>query len=145
MYFESSVYREYLPDYLLTWGEFWNNNMMHPSKKVIIGNPHFTTKQEEYNNIKRNKIFRENVVLIASQGTITNSLVEITKALSRKTNSKKYEFIFRLHPGEVPFVDRYKALCALSNVKISKDGDVYELLFIVIILLHVIPLLYLKA
>jgi hypothetical protein len=127
--FVSTEYKEYLPDYLLTWGAFWNNNMIHPSKKIIIGNPHFTIKQGEHNQIKKIKTDEKNVVLVVSQGTITYNLVEITKGLSERLYSKKYEIIFRLHPGEVPFIDRYKDLYSLPNVKISKNGDIYDLLF----------------
>jgi hypothetical protein len=127
--FKSTEYKKYLPDYLLTWGAFWNNNMIHPSKKIIIGNPHFTIKHGEYSNIKKTKTDEKKVVLVISQGTITDNLVDITKGLSKILYSKKYEIIFRLHPGEVPFIDRYKDLYSLSNVKISKNGDIYDLLF----------------
>lgn len=46
--FKSEEYRKYLPNYLLTYGDYWNENMNTPVKKITIGNPHFWTNYEKY-------------------------------------------------------------------------------------------------
>ena len=127
--FNSLEYIEYLPHYLLTWGDFWNNNMRHPSNKITIGNPYFVSKLEEYKKIKNLKLHTKKVILIVSQGTITKTFVELTEELSKKLNDKEYKIIYKLHPGEVPFKERYESLYALSNVEISESDDIYHLFF----------------
>jgi hypothetical protein len=127
--FKSLEYREYLPDYLLTWGEFWNSNMRHPSNKITIGNPDFETKLEEYKSIKNHKLHTKKVILIISQGTLTKTFVELTESLSKKIDNNKFKIIYKLHPGEVPFKERYKKLYSLNNVEINKSDDIYNLLF----------------
>jgi hypothetical protein len=127
--FNSLEYKKYLPDYLLTWGKFWSDNMRHPSKKFEIGNPHFITMMEKYKRIKSYKISEKNIILVVSQGTLTKVFVEIVKELSKKLSNDKYKIIFRLHPGEVPFEERYKELYSFSNVEINKTGDIYDLIF----------------
>lgn len=127
--FKSQEYKEYLPHYLLTWGDFWNNNMRHPSNKITIGNPYFVSKLEEYKKIKNLKLHTKKVILIVSQGTITKTFVKLTEELSKKLNDKEYKIIYKLHPGEVPFKERYESLYALNNVEISKSGDIYNLIF----------------
>ncbi len=118
--FESEHYKKYLPDYILTWGDYWNDKIKTPSKKITIGNPHFYESIKKYKDIKEQK----NSILIISQGTITDRFVKIAKYLSE--NLQKYRILFKLHPGEVPFERRYKELYKCANIEIAKSGDIYE-------------------
>jgi len=125
----SSEYKRYLPDYILTYGRYWVENIKHPAKKIIIGNPHFDAMLNRCNN----NILKENnaifTIMIVSQGIITNKFVEIAKTLSRMLKKSDYSIIFRLHPGEVPFEDRYKSLYLIPSISISKNGDIYDLIY----------------
>jgi len=118
--FESEHYKKYLPDYILTYGDYWNDKIKIPSKKITIGNPHFYESIKKYKEIKEQK----NSILIISQGTFTETFVNIVKYLSVKLPN--YRILFKLHPGEVPFESRYKELYKYANIKLAKSGDIYE-------------------
>ena len=118
--FKSKNYKNYIPDYVLTFGDYWNDKIKMPSKKITIGNPHFYESIKKYKDIKEQK----NSILIISQGTITDKFVKIAEYLSEKLQN--YNILFKLHPGEVPFEDRYKELYKYANIEIAKSGDIYE-------------------
>jgi len=128
--FDSAEYAKYLPDFLLTYGEYWNQNMTHPSPKITIGNPHYNSMLDKYRQRKEN-ILKNDVltILIVSQGIVTEKFVHIAKVLSESLDTNKYNIIFRLHPGEVPFENRYRELYNKPELTISKTGDIYELIF----------------
>lgn len=121
-------FKTYLPDYLLTFGEFWNNNMRDPTKKVIIGSPHFTEMVKRFADIQYRNM-KEKYILFVSQGTLTKVFVELAKDLVKKISKNGYKIIFRLHPGEVPFEERYEELYCLDNIEVDKNGDIYELIY----------------
>jgi len=83
--------REYLPDYLLMFGDYWGKT-----------------------------------ILIVSQGTVTERMVNIAKKLSRTFSD--YKIIFKLHPGEIPFKERYSLLENLPNIEIIGNYNIYELI-----------------
>ncbi len=118
--FKSEQYKKYLPDYILTFGDYWNDKIKIPSKIITIGNPHFYESIKKYKDIKEQK----NSILIISQGEITDKFVKIAKYLSEELQN--YRILFKLHPGEVPFESRYKELYKYANIEIAKSGDIYE-------------------
>ena len=118
--FKSEEYKKYLPDYILTFGDFWNKNIKIPSKIITIGYPHFYESMKKYQKVKE----ISHSLLIISQGTLTDEFVQIAKYLSK--NYPNYSIIFKLHPGEIPFENRYKQLDNYSNIKIAKSGDIYQ-------------------
>ncbi len=118
--FRSEEYKKYLPDYVLTFGDYWNKQMDIPSKTITIGAPHFYESIKKYKNVKEKK----KTILIVSQGDLTNQFVKISEYLSEQMPS--YKIIFKLHPGEVPFKDRYKELYKYKNIHIAKAGDIYR-------------------
>lgn len=122
----SSEYREYLPDYLLTFGDFWNSSIRDPLKKITIGNPHLSIKMKELENTSNlNKKQSKKVILIVSQGTHTNIFVNIAEYLSNKL-SDDYIINFKLHPGEISFTERYNKLYQYNKIKVFKEGDIYD-------------------
>ncbi len=127
--FNSKNYKRYLPDYLLTYGDFWNKKMSIPVKKITIGNPHFWYSYDKVKNNSRSygQDKHEKIILIVSQETVTDVNIKIAKELSKKINNK-YRIIFRLHPGERRFEGKYRELYGFSNVLISKTGDIYKLI-----------------
>lgn len=91
-----------------------------PGKTVTIGAPHFYHSIRKYKQVKEKK----NTVLVVSQGSMTKEFVRITKYLAEKL--PKYKIIFKLHPGEVPFEERYRSLYKYDNVMVAKSGDIYK-------------------
>jgi len=89
--FHCEEYKEYLPDYLLTFGEFWNTHSYIPVEKVIVGNPYMDKYRKDndlYNKEKKG-------ILFISQPTIRDVFTEIAFGLASKgVNDIK----LRLHP-----------------------------------------------
>jgi surface carbohydrate biosynthesis protein len=67
---------------------------------------------------------KEKTILVVSQGSITHRFVDIAKYLAKTL--PEYTIIFKLHPGEVPFKDRYNELYKYKNIHIAKSGDIYR-------------------
>jgi hypothetical protein len=124
--FHSTECKKFLPDYLLTYGQFWNNHMMTPVEKIIIGNPHLSVTIEKYKNEKKhNKNNRK--ILIISEAIINSPLIQITKELGKKLINDNFEIIYRLHPLEIASEEIYKDFYGYKNITISKTGDLYDL------------------
>lgn len=124
--YNHAEYKKYLPQHLLMYGQYWCDLVHSPSLKVIIGNPHFEAKRQEFAGFKNESETKR--ILIVSQGTVTHILVELASQLARQCEGQEYKIIFRLHPGEVPFVERYKKLEAFKNIQIDKQEDIYRLI-----------------
>ena len=118
--FKSELYKKHLPDYILTYGDYWNDKIIMPSKIITIGNPHFYESIKKFRDIKEQK----DSILIISLGHYTDKFVNIAKYLSEKLPN--FKILFKLHPGEVPFEYRYKELYKYANIEIAKSGDIYE-------------------
>jgi hypothetical protein len=118
-----SIAKKYLPDYYLTFGEYWNEQIQTPSKTVTVGNPSFNKSRDYY---EMNCIVDPNSILIISQGTVTPKMVKIAKYLSGAFPEKT--IIFKLHPGEVPLKERYEELEQYENIKIKTYDNIYELI-----------------
>ncbi|HAJ34027.1 MAG TPA: hypothetical protein DCK79_11890 [Candidatus Atribacteria bacterium] len=120
---ENHQCREYLPDYLLMFGDYWTENIRTPSKKIVVGYPYLNKLSEKLIQ----KITPEGkTILIVSQGTVTEHMVSIAKELSRAFSD--YRIIFKLHPGEIPFKERYSSLKSYSNIEIIGNYNIYELI-----------------
>lgn len=110
-----------IPDYLLTYGEWWNNQSNLPyEKKIVIGNPF---RKEMVNKFNRNKK-RDKIVII---GCARNTLQYMELAEKLNSISNELEVVFRPHPTE-----RYDTI-QISNSSQAKfivdyQTDLYQLL-----------------
>ena len=107
-----------LPQYLLTYGEVWSSCVRSPSETVTVGCPHFSETARPTARTPTGS------VLTISQGICTETMVRLTAAIARRFPERRC--VFRLHPGEVAFRERYASLAAIANVEISATGDVYH-------------------
>ncbi len=117
---KSEEYKKYSPDYVLTYGDYWNEQMNIPGETVTIGAPHFYKSIGRYKHVEEKK----NIILIVSQGSMTKEFVDVAKYLAE--DLPNYKIVFKLHPGEVPFEERYKDIYKYKNIKIAKSGDIYR-------------------
>ncbi len=116
-------YSSYLPDYYLTNGQYWKDQLTRfPNQTVVIGNPELKFQLSERQNMTS-----RDEVLIVSQGTVTSRLVELTKELRKKLPSK-ITMVYRLHPGEVPFEDRYNSLYSIDGIIVDKESNIFDLI-----------------
>ncbi len=86
------------PDYILTFGEFWNNQAQFPIAKNYIIDNGFYFFEQNFINKKRNSISEKNKILIISQHNISKELKKLTEELAKKLI--EYQFIFKPHPKE---------------------------------------------
>ena len=115
--------REYMPDYLLMVGDYWLERFRTPSKKIVVGYPYLNEISDKL--VKQN-IPNTNTILVVSQGTVTERMVNITKKLSQVYSN--YKIIFKIHPWAIPFKDRYMSLKYIQNVKLMGNCNIYELI-----------------
>ena len=67
----------------------------------------------------------ERQLLIISQGSVTDKLVSLTVELAAILPDD-FRIVYKLHPGEVLFTERYSSLYNLPNVKVVTKGDLYQ-------------------
>jgi hypothetical protein len=103
----------YMPDTLLTHGQFWKRKPPLPKslKTKTIGAAHITTLGLDHAKIK-------NQVLFFSQGTVAKDLFSFAQTVAE--NAPDYKIIYRLHPSEV--ADDYMSP-NLPNFEIRHGGD----------------------
>ncbi len=124
---ENKNLAKFFPDYILTFGDFWNTQMRNLSKVRTIGNPHIFEKRKTLK--KENSDLSRKKILVLSQWTVTDRFVKITEELSRELSQSDYQIIFRPHPNEISSKNRYKHLEALENVSLQENGDVLDHLY----------------
>ena len=105
----------YAPDFLLTYGPFWTEDVQLPAqtKTIVIGS------SAGADRISSEKVQRRLIVL--SQWTIGQRLAEITRELAAL--APDWDIVFRPHPLED--VRRHAACFANgpSNVRVSNERD----------------------
>jgi len=119
-------YLKYLPDYYLTFGEYWNNELRNlPVKKIAIGNPGL----EYHINDSSNEIGKHNRqrILFISDGTYGISFQDLALELLRLIPEDKFEIVFRPHPGErVLAKERYKKIVSSGKITLDMNENVYS-------------------
>lgn len=102
-----------IADFFLTYGEWWNEQMLNPSQKIAIGNPY-----REYCISHLNLQPNRKRILIIGCEVSTNKYIEMTRTLSQSLPD--YDVVFRPHPGEILEANR---LLAEKNYKIKMDHE----------------------
>lgn len=98
--------KDYFPDYMLYWGEYWAMNSDIPGEKKIIGFPYLEKKHIDLQNKYQNK---DIYILFVSGGNIPFEYVKLGKMLKSLYPNKK--LVFRPHPSERPAInERYNEL-----------------------------------
>ena len=109
--------KPFVPEYFLTWGRYWSNNVNTPSKKVAIGFGYL----EEKNKNKINK--KKKILVVISGGNMPMEYNQYAKQI--KEMFKDYKLLIRPHPSERPqALQRYKNML---NLGFSIDfSDLYN-------------------
>jgi len=117
----ASRYAQGLPDYLLTFGQYWADSVRTPSRTVVIGSPRMSDQA-------RVALPAAGVpyVLLASTGVGPEFYLAVVQGLLRVLPAG-FQVRFRPHPGErqVAAVN-YAALLADDRVVIDPEPDVYR-------------------
>jgi len=118
---------DYFPDKFYVWNKYWQNLINFPidDKNIIIKKFDFMeNKINSYKHIKREK----NKAIVLSQGVLGDKIAE--KIFQNWDYFKKFEIVYKLHPGEYDRYKGYENLMSLvenENVTIATEIDLYEL------------------
>lgn len=122
----SQIGRNYLPEYLLTYGAFWSKQIHFPGETFVVGNPYLSLSVSEFET----KINRASVkkILIISSGLVPDKISQIALYLSENLCKSGYSVVVRPHPSEYPALEeRYKKLFD-SHVTID-NAELYTSIF----------------
>jgi len=117
---------DYFPDKFYVWNEYWKNRINFPidDKNIIIKKFDYLENRKKL-YIQYKKI--ENQAVVLSQGVLGDAIAK--KILDNWDYFKKFNIIYKLHPGEYDRYKEYENLMRLEKefgVKIVTDIDLYE-------------------
>lgn len=108
------------PDYLLTFGEFWNENARYPipdDRVIPVGYPYLEERLDAYDDVERTE-----QLLFISQGTIGRELSQFALEV-HEDEQIDHEVVYKLHPGEYDrWEDEYPWLVE-SDMRVIDDAE----------------------
>lgn len=108
------------PDYLLTFGEFWNENARFPisdDRVIPVGYPYLEQRLDKYDDVEPAE-----QLLFISQGTIGRELSQFALKV-HEDNRIDHEVVYKLHPGEYDrWEDEYPWL-AESDMRVIDESE----------------------
>lgn len=111
-----------MPDVIITFGDFWSEQIRVPSGVIAVGKPYLESKTRQARPLAE----RPKRLLVASSMTDTEEMSDFVVAL-RAAMPQDWTVAFRPHPTERPEVEsRYPRLASLSGVEFDRLTDVYE-------------------
>lgn len=126
---KNNEFRNTLPDYLLTYGKYWDKYMRSPVQKVVIGNPHFT--ENVYNKKKSFKTQKKSdigTVLIVTSGS-HEGIIELLNEIEGKIGID-FRILLKIHPSEIlkNAKIRYAKFLKIKGFEIRQKGNIYHFL-----------------
>lgn len=118
---DHSNFRRCMPDFFLSYGDWWGSNIKIPTKAIVIGNPHRAKIIDARATIQQ----KNNWVLLLGDGRETHRYLQFAQNLQALL-SNKYEVVFRPHPQERDKVKSGAAEYSSYKVKIDVNSDIYD-------------------
>lgn len=108
-----------LPEYILTYGNWWNEQMNCPMKKISIGNPYHEYCKKNAIRVNENN----NNITVIGTGENTSKYIQLVDYLS--THFLNYRVKFRPHPGEF---NKVKSIVKKrkNNIVLDEIPEIYE-------------------
>jgi hypothetical protein len=116
---QSDSYRETLPQYFLSYGDWWNTQINAPLERIAIGNPHRESKLGMLTASPRTD------VLILSDGTDFAIYVELARALVPTLLRRNLRPVLRPHPLERTAVQTSFG-SGVDGIVIDSNPDLYN-------------------
>jgi len=114
----NTSFHKVLPDYLLTYGNWWSNQTNMPIKKIPIGNPHLT---ESTTGLLQSTKSRTKV-LVLGDGIETDLYLELASRIYGFVQNQGLTVAFRPHPFER---DRVRSIQLPEGVVLDTQPDIY--------------------
>lgn len=115
----SHSFKAVLPDYLLTYGNWWSNQTNMPVQKIAIGNPHLTETLGSIGPLSR----KRSQVLILGDGIETNLYLNLASQVSDMVRTQGMQVVFRPHPFER---EKVKLAILPDGVRLDSHADIYS-------------------
>lgn len=123
--FPENVTVDLFPDYLLTFGEFWNTQATYPipsDRTITFGYPYLNQQLRSIDNKSGTK-----KILFVSQGPVGKQLSQIAVKLTERIDPS-WDIVYKLHPGEYGRWKReYTTLVDSTVTVVDTDPSLYEL------------------
>jgi hypothetical protein len=111
-------YDKCLPDYFLSYGDFWNQLLTTSAKCVSIGNPHVASVR----GLSKRPAPTESIYFLSSANSPQLYLERI-----RELRAEGFSVLFRPHPVERPLMkERYGDFFERNDVRIDLSEDFYD-------------------
>lgn len=115
------AFQQILPEYFLTYGSWWGDQINAPVKKIAIGNPHRT----ELLNSSSSVLANGRSILILGDGIETSVYLALCARLAAALGSVA-EVVFRPHPLERASVWARHPDGVVGKVRIDAHQDMYS-------------------
>lgn len=115
----SHSFKAVLPDYLLTYGNWWSNQTNMPVQKIAIGNPHLTETLGSFGPVSH----KRSQVLILGDGIETALYLNLASQVSHMVRAQGMQVVFRPHPFER---EKVKSLIFPDGVRLDSHEDIYS-------------------
>jgi len=114
------------PDYLLLWGEFWNENINFPipnDRVFVSGYPYMELTKQKYDSVKQ-----KNQILFVSQQDIGFELSKLAIEAKQHPEMNR-DIVYKLHPKEYTDWEKKYPRLKESEIKVVDDSgpQLYEL------------------
>lgn len=120
-FFDIKELRKLLPSYYLTFGEYWQEQIIHPARKVVVGFP--------FLNKKCKKISEKKNILIISDGDSPQQNKLLIDFVKDYAEQKNLSIVLKLHPVEASKLNEwYGDLLNQKFVEIKIFEPVYDYL-----------------
>lgn len=120
--FSDPSLKAYLPDSLLTFGEFWSDSIRHPSRKVAVGKASLehAAQREHVDFTQRGRI------LLVSSIYRTDELIKLARMLRAKLPDSQ-TVVVRPHPSERPAAaEIFADAISVDGVELDDESDLYR-------------------
>lgn len=116
----------YMPDTLLTFGDYWNGTTSYPGSMVSVGNPHLEECVKEWSSGTEKEV---PTVLFLSGGPIAKPMAKLALDMERycKEREIKIRLLFKLHPNEYQTWRELHPQLADSSIEVidNNEKDLY--------------------
>lgn len=114
----SAAHRRTLPDYLLTYGEWWQSQINVPIVKLAIGNPHRDGVLANWRAAPRSD------VLVLGEGVDRDYYLDVCRRLASLVPAR-FRVVFRPHPLERHHFADALSRSKWSGISIDANDDIY--------------------
>lgn len=126
-YEDQSLEGKILPDYFLTYGQWWKDQINLPQfcKVEVVGNPYLDRQIELYPRKKRDNM----VLSVFSNPQNGKVLSEFIFSIQNYCIEHNIKILYKLHPNEKKvWKEEYPLLLQMKNTTIFESGSVYSIL-----------------